>query len=366
MTTDELPDSAWSMALLTLPGMGPARLNALLELGSARAAWEAITSGAPIDVPGVNRDKVAAWRSTARRTSVEDHWRAAGELGLWVAPLGSDSYPERLRDDIEAPHMLFGLGRSIGTGPTVGIVGTRNCTSYGRRCAFEFGNLLAEAGVSVVSGLALGIDAAAHQGALNASGGKGVAARPIGVVGSGLDVIYPKRNSTLWSQVAEHGSLLSETAPGVQPARWRFPARNRIIAGLSDAVIVIESHEAGGSLSTVEEAQARDIPVGAVPGPITSNASAGTNLLLADGATPILGVEDIFALIGHHPPAVLDMGSDDQDRASVVLDALGWNPILFDELCQRLDASPGVIAVEVEQLIDAGLCSRDGPWIERS
>ncbi len=363
LNSGEVPDEAFLLALLTLPGMGPKRLAALCEEGTPRSAWTALLGSGAVPEVGVSSDQVTKWRAAARALSVEDEWKRAQGLGIWVSTSGDSKFPKRLRADIEPPSMLFGLGIEAGDQPTVGIVGTRNCTSYGKRCAFEFGAALAEAGVSVVSGLALGIDAAAHQGALSV--GLKSSAPPIGVVGSGLDVIYPRRNTKLWADVAERGTLLSETAPGIGPQKWRFPARNRIIAGLSDAVIVIESHGAGGSLSTVDEAQARDIPVGAVPGAITSNASVGTNQLIADGAVPVLSVEDIFEMIHHHRPKQLDQTATPEDLASVVLDALGWNPQLFDELCTRVSLSPSQVAMEVERLVGDGLVGRAGPWIER-
>ena len=359
----EHPEHAWLLALLTLPRIGPRRLTALLEGRSPKQAWDALTTGGEVAIDGVTREQISAWRSAARSTSVDEQRAAVETLGIWLRQFGADDYPARLRNDIEPPHLLFGLGRPLGEQPAVAIIGTRNCTSYGKRCAFEFGAELAAAGVSVVSGLALGIDAAAHQGVLS---NKDVdRAPPIGVVGSGLDIIYPKRNISLWNDVASHGTLVSETAPGVGPMKWRFPARNRIIAALCDAVIVIESHESGGSLSTVDSAQERDIPVGVVPGPITSNSSAGTNRLLAEGATPILSVEDILGMIGHRSPLAVPDLADPNAASSTLLDALGWNPLLFDELCNRVALSPSEVAVEIERLIGLGLCTRSGPWIER-
>lgn len=363
-SAEELPDEAWLAALLALSGMGPKRLTALLEIGSPKDVWETLQTSRPVCLEDVRHDQVTTWRSEARAASVEDLWRRSLDLGQWTYAKGHREYPNRLRDDIEPPDLLFGLGARIGRQPTVGIVGTRNCTSYGKRCAFEFGAALASAGVSVVSGLALGIDTAAHQGVLSVKAE--TAAPPIGVVGSGLDVVYPKRNTKLWADVATHGTLLSETAPGQSPTKWRFPARNRIIAALSDAVIVIESHDKGGSLSTVDSAQARDIPVGAVPGPITSNSSAGTNQLLADGATPVLSVDDILCMIGHVAPQQLVLEHGEDETASGVLDALGWNPQLFEELCNRVALEPSVLAAEVERLVGAGLLVRTGPWIERT
>ncbi len=359
--TDELPNEAWITALLSLPGLGPSRLSALLADDSASKIWQRMISGAAIRLDLVPQTTIDQWRSAARAMSVADHWGAIGGLGIAVSEYGSAGYPARLREDIEPPRVLFSLGDPMQAGPTVGIVGTRKCTSYGQRCAFELGAALAAAGVSVVSGLALGIDAAAHRGALSHS--HGAAAPVIGVVGSGLDVIYPKRNAALWAEVASRGTLLSETPPGVGPEKWRFPARNRIIAGLCDAVIVVESHERGGSLLTVDEAQTRDVPVGAVPGPITSNAATGSNRLLVDGATPVLDVSDVLALICHSPPQAVS--GDREDVSSELLDALGWTPLSFEQLSERISLSASQIAAELERLVSEGLCARSGPWIER-
>ncbi len=359
----ELPYEAWIVALLTLPKMGPSRLSALLANHDAETAWKRLCTGEPLAIDQVKSDTVSRWRTSARSVSVTDHWHAIQGLGISVSELGASGYPVRLSNDIEPPQMLFGLGAPLGVGPTVGIVGTRQCSSYGQRCAFELGAALAEAGVHVVSGLALGIDAAAHQGALTAT--SPTRGRPVGVVGSGLDIVYPRRNASLWARVADEGTLLSETAPGVRPAAWRFPARNRIIAGLSDAIVVIESHERGGSLLTVDEAQLRDVPVGAVPGPITSKAAAGTNRLLVDGATPILGVDDIFSMIGYSPPTKIEVGEDPDLFGSALLDVLGWSPLSLEQLCGRTDLPAASVAAELERLIALGVVTRSGPWLER-
>ncbi len=362
----DLPADAWIVALLSLPGLGPNRLKQLMVDRDARDAWSALCDGSSIKVESVRSSTVDVWRAAARVMSVDEHWQAIHSLGISVATHGASHYPERLLEDIEPPRALFALGGPVealsDSAPSVGIVGTRKCTSYGQRCAFELAAALTQVGVSIVSGLAMGIDAAAHHGALSVTEPK--AAPPIGVVGSGLDVIYPKQNAGLWATVADRGVLLSETPPGVGPERWRFPARNRIIAGLSDALIVIESHAKGGSLLTVDEAQLRDIPVGVVPGPITSNAAAGSNRLLADGATPILGPEDVLALIGYSPPRAANR-DEDGSPTSHLLDVLGWTPQSLDQLCARIDLSAAEVATEIERLIAQGLCARSGPWIER-
>lgn len=364
--SEPLPNDAWIVALLSLPALGPSRLHQLLERYGAEESWNRLVSGKHVLVESVRLQTVEEWRGAASSVSVREHWEAIHGLGISVAARGAPRYPQRLVDDVEPPELLFSLGSDEGLAtldrPTVAIVGTRKCTSYGQRCAFELGAALAESGVAVVSGLALGIDAAAHRGALSASGAS--AAAPVGVVGSGLDVIYPRRNADLWATIARRGVLLSETPPGIGPEAWRFPARNRIIAGLADAVLVIESHERGGSLITVDEAQLRDVPVGVVPGPITSNASAGSNRLLVDGATPVLDVGDVHALMGYSSPSPPTSDGPHVEE-SHVLAVLGWTPQSLDQLCTRMERPVSEVASEIERLVAIGLCQRTGPWIER-
>ncbi len=354
-----LPDSAFAAALLALPELGPSRLTQLLDTyGSANAAWRAIQRNDRSVKNGVHEGISQQWRSAAHGVDVGEHWSTMTATGITCAAPGDPAYPDRLVDDVEPPALLFSLG-TIPTGPAIGIVGTRSCTAYGQRCAFELGAELARAGVTVVSGLALGIDAAAHRGVVSVPDAEG--APPLGVVGSGLDVVYPKRNKTLWADVAAHGALISEAPPGVKPARWRFPARNRIIAAMSDALIVVESHERGGSLLSVDEALDRDVPVGVIPGPITSIAAAGSNRLLVDGATPILGVDDALALIGIDHTTT----SRQVDAPDPLLEAIGWSPVLLEQLCLRTAREPGELAAAVERLVMFGHCVRNGPWIER-
>lgn len=365
MSDTEVPYEAWLMALLSLPAMGPARLAAFLECHDAVDGWKALVDNDPIGIDGVRADVVSEWRVRARDLDVAERWAATTAAGISVSELGGSGFPERLLHDIEPPLLLFRKGAAIGSLPTVAIVGTRRCTSYGRKVAFELGAALSEAGVSIVSGLAIGIDAAAHEGAMSVE-----AAPPIGVVGSGLDVVYPRRNRHLWDGVSTRGTLLAEAPPGARPERWRFPARNRIIAGLADAVIVVESHTRGGSLLTVDEAQLRDVPVGATPGPISSRASAGSNLLLVDGAVPVLGVDDVLLMIGHVAPKQPEPGIavgevDELGGSSELLDAMGFTPMQLGQLADLVGRPLPALAAEVERLVAAGACVQSGPWIER-
>ncbi len=218
---------------------------------------------------------------------------------------GRPDYPSALVNDPERPGVLFWRGdlRHLAR-PCVAVVGTRRATLDGRSVAFELGRDLAAAGICVVSGLALGIDGAAHAGALRsarasvARGAGAIGAGPAGVAASGVDVPYPRRHAGLWEQVVTSGVMLSETLPGRPAQAWRFPARNRIIAGLAAMVVVVESHAAGGSLITAEAAMARGIEVRVVPGPVHSSASAGSNQLLYDGPGPVRNAQDVLDGLG--------------------------------------------------------------------
>ncbi|MDP4901850.1 MAG: DNA-protecting protein DprA, partial [Ilumatobacteraceae bacterium] len=192
----------------------------------------------------------------------------------------------------------------------VGMIGTRSATASGRYFASHLAFELTQNGVCIVSGLARGIDAWAHRGALRAlekthseevkksKPAFGKLAPPVGVVASGLDYVYPKEHGDLWRQVAQTGVLLSESSPGAAPEAFRFPLRNRILAALSEVLVVVESRDKGGSMITVDEAQKRDITVLAVPGSPRNIASVGTNLLVQQGCLPVVGVDDILVALG--------------------------------------------------------------------
>lgn len=205
----------------------------------------------------------------------------------------SDAYPPLLRDLLDPPAVLFGAGRAealrpLIDEPAVTVVGTRRASPYGTEVAYTLGRGLGSSGVPVVSGLALGIDGTAHRGCLD---GGGIA---IAVVASGPDVIYPRRHRSLHERVRDVGLVVSELPPGTEPYRWSFPARNRIMAGLSRMTLVVEAADPSGSLITADFAKDLGRCVAAVPGRITSSVARGTNNLLKDGATPISGTEDVL------------------------------------------------------------------------
>jgi DNA processing protein len=217
--------------------------------------------------------------------------------GCWACCRHGDLYPDPLRDADDAPWALIGRGNPElleGLEPfeTVTIVGARRATSYGREIARDLGRELAAAGMTVVSGLAFGIDGCAHRGALDAG-------RTIAVLGCGPDVAYPASHRTLWRRVCEVGLVISELPPGATPWRWTFPARNRIMAALAGMTVVVEAARRSGSLITMDLAADLGRDLGAVPGPVTSRASAGPNALLASGAHVIRDAQDVLdAMLG--------------------------------------------------------------------
>ena len=366
------------ITLMSLKHAGPRRLRALLASTSGEEVVDALKRRRrpravedPTDTAVSIPDRVwEGWfnevRAKADGVSVEAHRSDGGQI---LHP-GHRAWP--FADDPDPPILAFVRG-SLGVldqRPSVAIVGTRRCTSVGRHVADAIGRDLAAAGVAVVSGLALGVDAAAHRGALSVGGAV------IGVVACGLDVVYPASNRVLWEAVAAEGLLVSEVPMGQRPTKWRFPARNRMIAALSDLVVVVESHERGGALSTVDEANDRGISVVVVPGSTRSPASDGTNALLVDGAPPVRDATDVLDVLGIAAPAAV--GSDrsptqleiplgvDGDPASVVLDAVASGPVHIDRLIELLGVSPPAAAATVEQLTASGVLVMQGHVVGRA
>jgi DNA processing protein len=235
------------------------------------------------------------------RVAALSEGRLQEELELaecWACCRHGDVYPASLRDAADAPWALIGRGNQRlidGLEPfeAVTIVGARRATSYGREIARGLGRELASAGLIVVSGLAFGIDGCAHRGALDAAG------RTIAVLGCGPDVAYPNSHRSLWRRICEEGLVISEFPPGATPWRWTFPARNRIMAALAGMTVVVEAAARSGSLITMDLAADLGRDLGAVPGPITSRASAGPNSLLAGGACVVRDAQDVLdAMLG--------------------------------------------------------------------
>ncbi len=375
MTGEEaVPAEGWAAALAGLPAMGPARLRAVLATWAPAEAWGHVLAGEACSRPAVAlacrpdpAGLAAHWRVAARRTSVADVWKAHGRRGVAVSLLAGAGYPAGLQLDAEPPAVLFSRGDpGVLDGRRVAIVGSRRCTRYGLDVAYELGRDLATAGVRVVSGLALGIDGAAHRGALAAGG-----APPVAVVGSGLDIVYPPAHAALWEQVAGAGLLLSEAPLGARPEPWRFPVRNRVIAALAEVVVVVESSDKGGSRHTVEAAMARDRQVMAVPGSVRSPVSSYTNGLLADGCHPVRDALDVMVALGLSSAsggggAGVDRREPPGPEEAPVLDALGWEPATFDDLCTRTGRSPAQVSVGLARLLAGAWVAERAGWWERT
>jgi DNA processing protein len=263
-------------------------------------------------------------------------------------------YPARLRDLADAPKTLWARGAlTLLDRPCVSIVGTRRATAYGERVARELGRVQAIAGATVISGLARGIDAAAHRGALDARGAT------VAVLGTGLDVVYPRGHAALQQTIAEQGLLLSELEPQNAAHGGSFPKRNRIIAALSSAVIVVEAGRGSGALITAAHALELDRTIGAVPGPIDVPQAHGSNELLRDGAVVIASMADALALMRLTAPVrVNELPVDGAERR--LWNALGRGAADLDTLCARaaLPAHEGMAAagaLELRGLIECGL-----------
>ncbi|HST17605.1 MAG TPA: DNA-processing protein DprA [Gaiellaceae bacterium] len=257
------------------------------------------------------------------------------------------SFPPKLRSIHDPPVGLFlrgGATLELLERPTVAVVGARSCSLYGTEVASMLGRELARAGVLVVSGLARGIDGAAHRGALDAG-------QTLAVLGCGIDRDYPRAHAALAARIAADGLIVSEYAPGVEPAPWRFPARNRVVAGLADATIVVEARTRSGALITADLALEEGREVLAVPGEITSYLSAGTNHLLRLGAVPVTSTADVLAVLGVAQPAQplpppAATSAEGRAISAVVADA----PTTFDELVRRTGLDPPVVSAALVEL----------------
>lgn len=361
----DLPDGAYLAALAGLDRMGPRRLRQLLAHHAPRDA-HAVVCGTADAHPSVRRlldsDHGRRWRAEIARADPAAAWAACERAGIRVVPYGAPDFPAVLRCDPSPPAVLFVRGDlTVLDRRRVGVVGTRNATRGGLATAEALGKDLAEAGVGVVSGLAAGIDGAAHRGALAAGGA------PIAVVGNGLDRAYPRHHAQLWEQVASSGVLLSEWPPGIPPDAFRFPMRNRILAALSEVLVVVESRERGGSLLTVREAADRSVTVMAVPGSPRSRASAGTNQLLCDGVAPVTCSDDVIMALGldtrrrHHTfdPRPRPVGAE--------MDVLQWcrtTPSTLDGVVEGLGLTIPVAAMALARLERGGWLVETQGWFE--
>jgi DNA processing protein len=263
---------------------------------------------------------------------------------------GQRGYPERLSNLHDPPACIWlrgGAPASVLAGPAVAVVGARACSPYGAQVARSIGRDAAAAGVVVVSGLARGIDAEAHRGALEAGG------CTVAVLGCGIDRDYPAAHAALAARIAENGLLVSEYPPGVEPAPWRFPARNRLIAALTSVTVIVEARERSGALITVDFALELGREVMAVPGEITSSLSRGTNALVRNGAPPLLDPADVLDVL--QVPRQARPGGEVPPRLAGVMEAVRGGAASVDEIVTATGVPAAAVAAAVAELEVLGL-----------
>lgn len=356
------PEWMHAAALAALPMQTHRRLRQLIDAGPASVVWEQLATGGH-PVRGMASDVMSAWHAHARR-GVGRVGEACVANGIVVVSRHDASYPMVLRGDPAAPAVLFVRG-DLGhlERRRVGIVGTRHPTGHGARLAMSLGAELAVNSVAVVSGLARGIDVHSHLGMFQVAER---AAQPIAVVASGLDRVYPPEHRTIWEKVATEGVLLSEFPPGTAPTAHRFPLRNRIIAAISEVLVVVESGHRGGSMITVREAMKRGTSVMAVPGAPHLRQSEGTTALLRDGCAPVGDVDDILVALGldnSRTRAWRDSREAPDAIQRVILDAMGREPRSIDEIVLATSMPVLDVAVLLGALREKNwVCETDGWW----
>lgn len=348
------------IALSLVPGVGAGRIRALLAQFGAATAVMGASRTALTRVDGVGPQTAAAIAEFDDYAAVDTQLERAAQIGATLIMPWDDRFPTRLRQIYDPPALLWMRGTLTSADDrALAIVGTRRCTEYGRQQAHYFAQELARQGFTVVSGLAYGIDAAAHRGALDAGG------RTLAVLGSGVNRIYPSKHTDLARTVIKQGALLSEYALDTPPDASNFPERNRIVSGMTLGTLVVESHHEGGALITARMAVEQNREVFAVPGDVGRKASVGTNRLIQRGhAKLVLDVNDILDELGIAPAAA---ASDEEAPAGApateslnaieqqLYEALDSDPVHIDTLCAHTGVDPSTALVYLLSLEFKGL-----------
>ena len=359
----------WLQLALT-EGIGPILTTRLIEIaGSAEAACGA-DAGLLRSVEGIGPGKSQEIHRALREAAgqVEAELERAGAAGVSLVCLEDEAYPAILKSISDPPTVLWVRGQFEARDlNAMAIVGSRRCSHYGREQGERFGGLLAQAGFTIVSGGARGVDSAAHRGALSLPTGRTVA-----VLGCGVDVAYPPENQALFDQIAGRGAVISEFPMSSAPLRENFPRRNRIISGLSRGVLVVEADVASGALITARLAcDSHNRPVFAIPGRIDQAMSAGPHALIRDGAVLVTGLEDIIENLGPLPheitiPAAAEAVESPEAAAGVALDArqqrivdeVGGEPTALDSIIARTDLPAEVVMQDLTMLTLRGVLKR--------
>jgi DNA processing protein len=315
-------------------GIGAVRMRLLLDaFGDVESAWQA--SPQALFEAGIGKKQVEAFILIRKDVDLDRVWEQTQSLGIQVLTWEDENYPRRLKEIDQSPPVLYVRGELTSDDDwAVAMVGTRRVTAYGRQVADEIATTLARSGVTVISGLARGVDAIAHQAALNAGG------RTLAVLGNGVDRVYPYEHRRLAEKILQSGALLSDYPPGTPPEASNFPPRNRIISGLSMAVVVVEAGEQSGALITASFAADQGRDVFAVPGNINAPQSVGTNQLIQQGAKPFLDVRDLLetldlTMVTEQRVARRILPADDLEVK--LIDLLADHPLHVDDISHQID-----------------------------
>lgn len=346
------PKAYW-VGFNLVKGIGAIRLKQILDFyGSLDVAWNSPSSG--LLAAGLPKKVVENFNQVKNQVDLERIMENISTQKIRIMTWEDSDYPRRLREINQAPPVLFIKGAiNVEDDWAVAVVGTRRVTPYGRQVAAEIARFLAQNGVTVVSGLARGVDAIAHQSALQNGG------RTIAVLGSGVDVIYPPEHRKLGLEIAQQGAIVSDYPVGTQPDGVNFPPRNRIISGLSLATVVVEAGEKSGALITAEFAVEQGRDVFAVPGSILTPQSEGTNRLIEQGARPLLKMSEILESLKLEqiPEKQAARKSNPLTPAEQKLLAkLTQEPVHVDELCELTglpihDVSATLTMMELKGLV---------------
>ena len=350
--TEKDPRAPWVL-LNSIPNIDTgALMRAVSHFGSAQAlcaASAAEIQNCPAFTPATARKVI---EHQGNLEAAEEEILAAEAAGASIVTCDQAGYPAPLKQTPLPPPVLYIKGSYNNTDEqAVAIVGTRKCSGYGRDTARELAGELVRRGFTVVSGLAHGVDSAAHQGAVRAGG------RTLAVLGTGINVIYPALNARLAEEVSQQGALISEFPLNATPEKWNFPRRNRIIAGLSRGVVVVEAPEKSGALITATYAMEYGREVFAVPGNIKSQLSRGPHRLLRDGAALVESVDDILDAFEIAPRQIqLEFTPRLDELEQRFYDVVAGNPISFDDICRRLNcaasqASAALTLLEMKGLV---------------
>lgn len=357
--------AAW-LRLERSAGIGPRTGRKLLQaFGGIEAVFDAGPEALAACLGPAQARAVSAPPSADTRALIDATLRWRAHPGHRVLALGEPGYPELLAHIPDPPLLLYIKGRvELLASPMLAMVGSRNASVQGRANALAFAEALSGAGLCIVSGLALGIDAAAHEGAL--VGARAGAGSTVAVIGTGPDLVYPARNRSLCERIAAEGCIVSEYPVGTRPLPGNFPKRNRIISGLAAGVLVVEAAAQSGSLITARQAAEQGRDVFAIPGSIHASLAKGCHILIREGAKLVDTAADVLEAMAWSPlvrrmPAGAPERMPDEaipDGSTALLAALGHDPVEPDTLLASLDMSPALLSSQLLALELAGLLER--------